>query len=214
MYKILKPKQILLKAYLRESTSKDELLAFKEDMQTLLNQINVSESEEFNKNLVVRFFSNNLYRNNSYLINTYNRTDLAIYSGMDTPNQHPVVLFEFKKPTGQDMVTTNDLKKKSLYELVLYYIREEEQKKNTDIKHLIITNCWEYFIFEKKHFYRYFAKDERFVQQVLKADAGNDKTDYIYDQIIKPKVETVASELQFTHIDLRSFEHSIKKDIS
>ena len=102
-----------------------------------------------------------------------------------------------------------DFKWKSLYELVLYYIREEIQKKNTDVKHLIITNCWEYFIFEKKLFYQLFAKDRKFVQNILNADTGGDNTDYIYNAIIKPKVEEIESKLQFTYLDLKRFEKNI-----
>ena len=61
-------------------------------MKELLQRINPSETEEFNKNLVAEFFNNTLYSDNQYMVNTYQRTDLAIYS-----NEHPVVLFEFKK---------------------------------------------------------------------------------------------------------------------
>lgn len=212
MRKILTPNQSILKAYLKSSIFMAELVAFKEAMQTLFMRINPSESEEFNKNLVADFFNQSLYKSNSYMVNTYHKTDLAIYSDIGAQNEHPMVLFEFKGPSRPDMVTTGDLKKKSLYELVLYYIREEIQKKNTDIKHLIITNCWEYFVFEKKIFYQLFAKDKRFVQNVLDADTGGDNTDYIYNVIIKPKVEEVESKLQFTYLNLRRFESIIKKE--
>lgn len=209
MYKILIPNQSVLKAYLKESVSLNELQAFRNAMQTLFMRINPSESEEFNKNLVIDFLSQSLYKGNSYMVNTYYRTDLAIYSNVNLYNGHPMVLFEFKGPSRPDMVSINDLKKKSLYELVLYYIREEIQKKNTDVKHLIITNCWEYFIFEKKLFYQLFAKDRKFVQNILNADTGGDNTDYIYNAIIKPKVEEIESKLQFTYLDLKRFEKNI-----
>lgn len=209
MYKILTPNQSVLKAYLKESVSLNELQAFRNAMQTLFMRINPSESEEFNKNLVIDFLSQSLYKGNSYMVNTYYRTDLAIYSNVNLHNGHPMVLFEFKGPSRPDMVSINDLKKKSLYELVLYYIREEIQKKNTDVKHLIITNCWEYFIFEKKLFYQLFAKDRKFVQNILNADTGGDNTDYIYNAIIKPKVEEIESKLQFTYLDLKRFEKNI-----
>lgn len=209
MYKILTPNQSVLKAYLKESVSLNELQAFRNAMQTLFMRINPSESEEFNKNLVIDFLSQSLYKGNSYMVNTYYRTDLAIYSNVNLHNGHPMVLFEFKGPSRPDMVSINDLNKKSLYELVLYYIREEIQKKNTDVKHLIITNCWEYFIFEKKLFYQLFAKDRKFVQNILNADTGGDNTDYIYNAIIKPKVEEIESKLQFTYLDLKRFEKNI-----
>ena len=49
MYKILTPNQSVLKAYLKESVSLNELQAFRNAMQTLFMRINPSESEEFMK---------------------------------------------------------------------------------------------------------------------------------------------------------------------
>ena len=180
-YNKLTPSQSVIKAYLKEPVNSSDLFAFRQSMQTLLKRINPSESEEFNKNLVAEFLNQSLYIDRRYMVNTYQRTDLAIYSEVGTSNEHPVVLFEFKGPSRPDMVTKEDLKKKALYELILYYIREEKQKQNTDIKHLIITNCWEYFVFEKKVFYHLFARDNRFVRNVLEADASNN-TDYVYNE--------------------------------
>ena len=71
MYKILTPNQSVLKAYLKESVSLNELQVFRKAMQTLFLRINPSESEEFNKSLVKDFLSQNLYNGNSYMVNTY-----------------------------------------------------------------------------------------------------------------------------------------------
>ena len=127
----LTPSQSVIKAYLNEAEDSTDLFAFRQSMQTLIERINPAESEEFNKNLVAEFLNQSLYRDKRYMVNTYQRTDLAIYSEVGTSNEHPVVLFEFKGPSRPDMVTKEDLKKKALYELVLYYIREEKQKHNT-----------------------------------------------------------------------------------
>lgn len=207
----LTPSQSVIKAYLKETVNSTDLSVFRQSMQTLFERINSAEREEFNKNLVAEFLNQSLYRDKRYMVNTYQGTDLAIYSEVGTSNEHPVVLFEFKGPSRPDMVTKENLKKKALYELVLYYIREEKQKHNTDIKHLVITNCWEYFIFEKKIFYQLFARDNRFVRSVLEADAANN-TDYVYNEIIKPKVEQVENRLQFTYLDLHDFKKDIKKE--
>ena len=212
MYKILSPSQSIPKAYLHDKPEVQDVIAFKAAMQELLTRINPSEHEEFNKNLVAEFFNRSLYRDRNYMVNTYQRTDLAIYAEMCTHNEHPVVLFEFKGPSRPDMVTKSDLKKKALYELILYYIREEVRNRNTDIKHLIITNCWEFFIFEKKLFYQLFASNKRFVQKVLDADTGDDSTDYIYNTIIKPEVERLEHRLQFVYVDLKSFERKVQKN--
>lgn len=212
MYKISTPTRSVPKAYLHNKVDAKDMMTFKSAMQEMLTRIKPAEHEEFNKNIVAEFFNKTLYRDKSYMVNTYNVTDLAIYAEMGTHNEHPVVLFEFKGPERPDMVTRNDLKKKALYELILYYIREEIGKRNTDIKHLVITNCWEYFVFEKKLFYQLFARNKRFVQKVMDADTGNDGTDYIYNAIIKPEVEKVEHRIQFTYIDLRTFEHKLQKN--
>ena len=212
MYSILSPSQSIPKAYLRDKPEVQDVVTFKNAMQELLERINPNEHEEFNKNLVAEFFNRSLYRGRNYMVNTYQRTDLAIYTEMGTHNEHPVVLFEFKGPSRPDMVSKEDLKKKALYELILYYIREEVKNRNTDIKHLVITNCWEYFIFEKKLFYQLFARNQRFVQKVVAADTGEDKTEYIYNTIIKPEVEKVEHRIQFVYVDLRSFERKIKSE--
>ena len=123
MYKILTPNQSVLKAYLKESVSLNELQVFRNVMQTLFMRINPSESEEFNKNLVIDFLGQSLYKGNSYMVNTYHRTDLAIYSNVNLHNGHPMVLFEFKGPLRPDMVTINDLKKKSLSLIPQHYYK-------------------------------------------------------------------------------------------
>lgn len=210
MYNILKPSQSIAKVYFRERPEAEKITAFKTAMQELLMRIKSSEFEEFNKNLVAEFFNKSLYSGKNYMVNTYQRTDLAIYSEMGTTNEHPVVLFEFKGPSRPDMVSKENLKRKALFELILYYIREEVRNHNTDIKHLIITNCWEYFIFEKKLFYQLFARNKRFVQKVLAADSGDDNNEYIYDAIIKPEVERVEHRLRFVYVDLRTFERKIQ----
>ena len=43
----------------------------------------------------------------------------------------------------------------------------------------------------------------------MNADTGGDNTDYIYNAIIKPKVEEIESKLQFTYLDLKRFEKNI-----
>ncbi len=211
-YKILNPTQAIAKVLLRQSSQMDEVQTFRAAMRELLSHIDSEESEEFNKNLVVEFLNKSLYRDRIYMVNTYQRTDLAIYTNRGTKEEHPVVLFEFKGPGRPDMVTVDDLKRKALYELILYYIREEVRERNTNIKHLVITNCWEYFVFEKKLFYQLFVRNRRFADRVIEADTGDDKKEYIYDEIIRPEVERIEHRLQFVYVDLRKMKRRIASD--
>lgn len=206
-YIILNTTQAIPKVFLRQPSNEADVQAFRTALQELLSRIQPEESEEFNKNLVDEFFSRSLYRDRTYMVNTYQRTDLAIFK-----DERPMVLFEFKRPGSAEMVTKEDLKRKSLYELILYYIREEVRNHNTEIKHLVITNCWEYFVFEKKLFYQLFVRNCRFAEKVIAADTGDDKTEYIYEQIIRPEVERVEHRLQFVYVDLRSLKKRLASD--
>lgn len=117
---VYSPSQSVQKAYLKESVDESDIRLFKDEMAVLLDEIDEYESEEHNKNLVVKFLGKALYNNIEYKVNTYQSTDLAIYK-----SNRPVVIFEFKGPGRPDMVSQDNLNKKSLHELVLYYIREE-----------------------------------------------------------------------------------------
>jgi adenine-specific DNA-methyltransferase len=56
----LKPKQALNKAFLKVKPNRTEIEAFKNNLITLLDRTNDTESEEFHKNLVIRFFEEDL----------------------------------------------------------------------------------------------------------------------------------------------------------
>ncbi len=208
MATIYSPSQCVQKAYLKDKVNTTDIKAFRDSMAEMFNDINAEESEEFNKNLVIKFLNDSVYKNSSYRVNTYQRTDLAIYK-----ESHPIVLFEFKGPGRPDMVTRQDLNKKSIYELILYYLREEVKNKNNGITHLVITDCVHYFVFEKKLFYRLFARSKRFAKSVLDVDSmGTGDNNYIYNNIIRPEVESVIDKFEYTYIDLSEFSRSLRRD--
>lgn len=206
MKKILTPKQSLLKGYLKATVKRDEIQLFKDKLRFLLERINPSETEEYNKNLFMQFLNQTYYTAQGSLVNTYGKTDLAIYKEDAGNELTPVVLFEFKGPDRPDMISRSDFKQKGMYELILYYLREEMGKGNHDITHLIVTDCRQLFIFEKKTFYNLFAKNRKFVNDVLSADcASGDSTEYIYREIIAPFVARVEERLDCTYINLCDF---------
>ena len=171
--------------------------------------MNPEDIEESNKGRVKTFFEQTLWPLSSYEINASGKTDLAI---KDKSLDCNVFLFEFKKVNSSEMISVHDFVKKAMFELVLYYIIEEFEGKNTNIKHLIISDGYQYFIFEKSVFWESFGKDNRFVRGVLASlRTGGEKRDYIYSQIIKPKVETVKNKLSFTYVDLHTFSKSVNE---
>ena len=199
---ILTPSQSIQKSYLRQPTDMGELENFRCQLEILLNELNPTDPEESNKGRVKTFLEQTLWPSTTYEINASEKTDLTI---KDKNIGRNVVLFEFKKVNSAEMVTKDNLVKKAMFELVLYYILEEHEKKNTSIKHLVISDGYKYFIFEKAEFWELFGKDRKLVSEIKSSkNTANEKREYIYNQIIRPKVEAVKDKLSFTFVDLET----------
>lgn len=210
--KIFTPKQSLLKGYMKQPVSRNEINLFKNKLRVFFSHVNSNESEEFNKNLIMQFLNQTFYAQQGCMVNTYERTDLAIYERNSAGEEKPVVLFEFKGPGRPDMISKEDFRQKSIYELVLYYLREEVRNKNHDIKYLIVTDCFQFFIFEKKVFYELFAKNKKLVGEVMSADTEKgDKTEYIYNNYIAPVIEKVEDKMVCTYLNLQDFRGDVRE---
>ena len=206
----LRPIQVVNKIYLKQPVGENDIKSFRSAMRKMLKNVNANESEEHNKNLVMEFLSNAFYKNTN-AINTKGKTDAAIYESPDSIHSHALVLIEAKGPGRPDMAKRTELNCKALHELILYYIREEENSHNTKIKHLIITNCFEWFVFDKACFYRFFLANKKFKNEVLVADREN-TTDYVYEKVIRRKVEEVKHKLKYTYFDLSDYKGKLDDD--
>lgn len=194
------------KAYLRENIEVDSFDRFKNAVSAMFANLKPNEEEEeYNKNVIADMLRDSFYpTSKGYMINIRNKTDMAIYD-----HDKPVVLFEAKNPGKQDMVSEENLNTKAMHQIVYYYLREAVEKHNTDIRYLVITDCYQWYVFEKQLFYDLFESKKSFVERVLKAKSMGEDTDYIYNKHIKPQVEKVLDRISFVHIDLSKYEKNI-----
>ena len=170
-------------------------------VRNYLQALDASQDEEHNKRLVGRLLEQLFYEGKN-AVNSTRDADLAIFADAMAKDSHPVVMFEVKKPTNPEMVRRDDLNRKALHELVLYYVREELVRHNTAVTHLIITDGVQWFVFDKRVFYDCFIAHKSFATRVAKADAENNKTQYIYDQVISPFIDTLGQQLRYTYLNL------------
>jgi adenine-specific DNA-methyltransferase len=212
--KILKPRKALNKAFLKVKPNRTDIELFKTNLTQLLNRTNDHESEEFHKNLIIDFLKKTYYDPNHY-INTKGRNDLVIHNGDKAQTTVGVVL-EAKKPTNKsEMVTTEKLNTKAFQELVLYYLRERITHKNLEVKHLVITNINEWFIFDATTFDRLFAQNKNLVKQFHDFEAGrlaDTKTDFFYKQIAEPFINEIKNDIEFTWFNIRDYEKPLRND--
>jgi hypothetical protein len=211
---LLSPRKSLSKAYLKVKPSRSEIELFKKNLIGLIDGIDESESEEYNKNDLSDFLKNSFYHPRFY-INTKERTDLVIHNGSD-PKSLPGVLIEAKKPSNKtEMVRPDNLNAKALHELIYYYLRERITNRNLEIKHLIATNIYEWFVFDAVLFEKTFAQDKKLVQQFTDFEerrlAGK-STDFFYQEIAEPFITGLTSELSFTWFDFRDFDKPLRNE--
>lgn len=212
--KELKPRKALNKAFLKVKPNRTEIENFKANLIALLDRTNDTESEEFHKNLVSDFLKDTYYKQNHF-INTKGRNDLVIHNGQNASSTVGVIL-EAKKPTNKaEMMTTQKLNAKALQELVLYYLRERITLKNLEVKHLVATNINEWFIFDAVLFDRLFAQNKNLVKQFNEFEAGrlaDTKTDFFYKQIAEPFIDSITSEIEFTHFSIQDYQKPLRNN--
>ncbi len=212
--KELKPRKALNKAFLKVKPNRIEIENFKTNLIQLLDRANDTESEEFHKNLVSDFLKDTYYKQNHF-INTKGRNDLVIHNGNSAKNTVGVIV-EAKKPTNKnEMVATNKLNTKAFQELVLYYLRERITHKNLEVKHLVITNIYEWFIFDATLFDRLFAQNKNLVKQFNEFEGqrlSEIKTDFFYKQIAEPFIAEISTEIEFTYFNLQDYQKPLRND--
>jgi len=210
----LKPRKALNKAFLKVKPNRTEIEGFKANLIQLLDRTNDTESEEFHKNLVIDFLKKTYYDPNHF-INTKGRNDLVIHNG-DKAKSTVGVIIEAKKPTNRsEMVTTDKLNAKAFQELVLYYLRERTTHNNLEIKHLIVTNINEWFIFDATTFDRLFAQNKNLVKRFQDFEGGrlaDTKTDFFYKQIAEPFIANIKSEIEFTYFNLQEYQKPLRNE--
>ncbi len=183
---------------------------FKTGLAACLNNISIAEEnkehEENFKKYIADFLKNSLYQD--HLINTKERIDLAIYSGQDA-NSHISVLIEVKRPSNtSEFPTANNINKKALHELLLYYLQERVDKQNNNIKHLIATNGYEWYLFKGEDFYTHFYKNAA-LQKEYKAfrdgEKDSTKNELFYQEIAKKYLEQVGDALDYVYFNVQDY---------
>lgn len=212
--KKLKPKQALNKAFLKVKPNRLDIETFKTNLTILLDCINDNESEEFHKNLVIDFLKKTYYSPNHF-VNTKGRKDLVIHNGTHAQTTVGVII-EAKKPLNKnEMLSTDNINKKAFHELVLYYLRERVTQKNVEVKHLIVTNINEWFIFDAIFFERLFAQNRSFVKQFEDFESGrlaDIRTDFFYRQIAEPFINEISSEIEFTYFNIQEYQKPLRNN--
>ncbi|SEA95003.1 Eco57I restriction-modification methylase [Flavobacterium gillisiae] len=211
---LLEPRKALNKAFLKIKPNRSDIENFKTNLIKILDAINEGEGEEFHKNLVIDFLKKTYYDPN-YFVNTKGKNDLVIHNGKDAKTNVGVIIEAKSLTNKSEMITVANLNGKALQELVLYYMRERITHKNTELKHLVVTNIYEWFVFDAQLFNKLFAEDKSFTKKFIdfeeKRSSGH-KTDYFYNEIAKPFIASIVTTIEFTHFDIRKYDKPLRNE--
>lgn len=176
------------KAFLKEPIERGSFTVFKDALEQFHNDVEIAkeknEHEEHFKNFLVPFFNKVGFQD--YSINTSGRIDMAIHTG--GKGKDPVgVLIEAKRPgNSNEMITKDQINRKAMHEAVLYYLEQRIEQDNSDLKHVIITNMDEWFIFDAQEFERFFYRPStlRKTWKEWKSDRKvSSNNDFMYTEI-------------------------------
>jgi adenine-specific DNA-methyltransferase len=203
------PKIALNKAFLKQRPIRSEIELFKANLKNLLAKVETKESEENKKNHVRDFLLETYYKATNE-INTKDRKDLVIHLGKTNADKVGVII-EAKTPESSDMVKREKLNAKAFHELVLYYFDERIGQDNAELKNLIITNTYEWFIFDANVFDKQIYRNNRIKK--LYETYKNDKKDnpFFYEELRK-LLDNTDETLDCVYFNLKNYETFLNND--
>lgn len=122
------------------------------------------------------------------------------------------VIIEAKKQDSKEFITPTSLNSKALCESILYYLREREH--NFNLKFIIITNFYEFYIFKARAFEELFFNDTNFKKLLNAFNDSNsliNNTEEFYKECSK-LIENKKQNLEGFFIDLKIFNDKEKQN--
>ena len=201
--KPLLPSQALDLAYRRQKVSHVKLNAFETARQKLLSELDPQADEADLKEPIRRFFEAIGFPN---YLNSRKKRDWVMHTGPSVSD--PVgIIFELKHEKNKpQMVQKGNLNRRALHELLLYYFQDRTSEQQAlELRQLIITTGYEWFIFDAHEFHKVFWKNTELKSAFHKFKQGQTTapdTAFFYDSIAKPLLDKLTDEIEFTYVNL------------
>ncbi|MCQ2671045.1 class I SAM-dependent DNA methyltransferase [Helicobacter pylori] len=190
-----------IKKHNPQEPKKETIENFEKEINSLLENAPRQDDEEFQKNEINKFLKNTY----GYDCNTRKKVDSAIYVDGEVR-----VLIEVKaldKKTEFPKNRENPLSK-AFCQMVLYFLEEIEKEKNNSLKHTIICNAHEFFLFDCKDLL--FLNEDKRIKKLYKNYAKKEGTDSskpkFYKDLEQFLQEDFQGELRYTHFNLSSYD--------
>lgn len=191
------PLKDFIKKHNPQEPKKETIENFEKEINSLLEKASKRDYEESQKSKINKFLENTY----GYECEPYEKVDSAIYV-----DGKAWVLIEVKALNNRNEFPKdreNPLSK-AFCQMVFYFLKEIE--KNNSLKHAIICNAHEFFLFDCKDLF--FLKDDKRIKQLHKNCASNEGTDpstkRFYSDLEEYLKKDFEGELRYTHFNLSS----------
>ncbi|WQS25338.1 class I SAM-dependent DNA methyltransferase [Helicobacter pylori] len=193
------PLKDFIKKYNPQEPKEETIENFEKEINNLLENAKRQDDEEFQKNEINKFF----LKTYGYNCNTNKKVDSAIRVYGEV-----WVLIEVKALNNRNEFPKkreNPLSK-AFCQMVFYFL--EEIEKNNSLKHAIICNAHEFFLFDCKDLL--FLRDDKRIKQLHKDCAKKEGTDprtkRFYSDLEGYLKKDFEGELPYTHFNLSSYD--------
>ncbi|WJX97602.1 DUF7149 domain-containing protein [Helicobacter pylori] len=195
--------RILLKDFIKKynppTPTKETIENFEKEINSLLENAPRQDDEEFQKNEINKFF----LKTYGYECNTRKKVDSAIYVDKEV-----WVLIEVKALNNKIEFPKNreNPLSKAFCQMVLYFLEEIEN--NNSLKHTIICNMHEFFLFDCKDLL-FLSKDKRITklhEDCAKKEGTDPSTKRFYSDLEEYLKKDFKGELPYTHFNLSSYD--------
>lgn len=191
------PLKDFIKKHNPQEPKKETIENFEKEINSLLENAPKQDDEEFQKNEINKFLKNAY----GYNCNTNKKVDSAIYVDGEVRVLIEVKALDNKTEFPKDR--ENPLSK-AFCQMVLYFLEEIEKEKNNSLKHTIICNAHEFFLFDCKDLL--FLKEDKRIKKFYKDCAKKEGTDHstkrFYSDLEEYLKKDFKGELRYTYFNL------------
>ncbi len=191
-----------IKKHNPQEPKKETIENFEKEINSLLENAPRQDDEEFQKNEINKFLKNAY----GYDCNTNKKVDSAIYVDKEVR-----VLIEVKALNNKTEFPKNreNPLSKAFCQMVLYFLEEIEKEKNNSLKHTIICNVHEFFLFDCKDLLNLFQNHKRITklhEDCAKKEGTDPSTKRFYSDLEEYLKKDFKGELPYTHFNLSSYD--------
>ncbi|WRG82630.1 class I SAM-dependent DNA methyltransferase [Helicobacter pylori] len=193
------PLKDFIKKHNPQEPKKETIENFEKEINSLLENAPRQDDEEFQKNEINKFLKNAY----GYDCNTNKKVDSAIY--VDGKAWVLIKVKALNNKTEFPKNRENPLSK-AFCQMVFYFLEEIEN--NNSLKHAIICNVHEFFLFDCKDLL--FLKDDKritdFYKYCAKKEGTDPSTKRFYSDLEEYLKKDFKGELRYTHFNLSSYD--------